>query len=207
MLDYSYVNIEKGAFVVCADAGYLHAKRNGIKPDCLIGDFDTLDIEISENCVIKRYSSDKDDTDTMLAIKYALGMGYNDITLFGTMGGRFDHTIANIQALAYIDAQGAKGEIISDNNYVYLQSAISATYTKKEGYYISLLAYDSTCEGITTSGLKYNMFCGKLTNTFPLGVSNEIIGENCMVELNQGRLLVIFSRDNHKKRNKEYNEV
>ncbi|NLK70459.1 MAG: thiamine diphosphokinase [Clostridiales bacterium] len=199
ILNYSVIEISDDSYVICADAGYLHAKRLGIVPDCIIGDFDTFGGEIPKNIEVIRYRAEKDDTDTMLAVKLALEKGYTDICIYGALGGRFDHTIANVQTLQYIYNHGRNGRIISDNDYIMLQGSGTRTYSRREGYYFSLLSISDKTDGITTEGLKYNLKNATLTSDFPLGVSNQILNEFATITVKNGLLLVIFSKDTHKK--------
>ncbi|MFA9382090.1 MAG: thiamine diphosphokinase, partial [Acetanaerobacterium sp.] len=88
--------ISCGAFVICADGGYDTALRIGITPHLFVGDMDSVRMS-PEGCEIMLSPAEKDDTDTMLAAKIAIERGYTDITIFGGLGGRLDHTLANIQ--------------------------------------------------------------------------------------------------------------
>ena len=91
--------------VIACDRGYLHARRMGIQPDLIIGDFDSAPVPEGE-VPVERFSSRKDDTDTMLAVKKALSMGSGEILIACAFGGRLDHTVANIQSGAFIAGQG-----------------------------------------------------------------------------------------------------
>ena len=95
----SGVEFDSSRYVICADGGYILAKKMGIEPDVIIGDFDTYKSRLPENCEIIRHPEEKDDTDTMLAVKLALNRGFKHIVICGAIGGRLDHTMANIQSL------------------------------------------------------------------------------------------------------------
>ncbi len=207
ILDYSLVDVSENAYIICADAGYLHAKKLGIIPNCIIGDFDTFDGDFPRSIEVIRYKAEKDDTDTMLAVKFALEKGYDNICIYGALGGRFDHSMANVQTLQYIYTHGGNGKIVSDNDYIMLQGTGTKTYTRREGYYFSLLSISDKSDGITTDGLKYNLENTTLTSDFPLGVSNQILQEFATITIRNGLLLVIFSKDTHKKILSEYNGV
>ena len=192
--DYSNIKISSSAYIICADGGYSHARRLALTANVVIGDFDTLADEISEDCEIIRYPSEKDDTDTMLAIKLALERNYTDIRIYGAVGGRLDHTIANIQSIAYVNENGASATIYGDNEIIRLLSNGRTTFEKREGYYFSLFAFTEQCIGVSTKGLKYNLADATLTANFPLGVSNEILQDICEIEVKTGTLLIIFSK-------------
>lgn len=193
--DISNLHIDNDTFVICADGGYKNAVKFGIVPDLAVGDFDTIKSDIVINCDIKMYPPEKDDTDTMIAVKTALEKGFNDITITGALGGRLDHTIANIQTLMYISEHNASGKIIGDTDIVTIQKNSVQTYEKIDGYTFSMFSMLPLSDGITTHGLKYNLENGALSNSFPLGVSNEIIEKNCEIEIKNGILLIIFSKD------------
>lgn len=193
--DISRINFDKDTFVICADGGYDNAVKFGIVPDIAMGDFDTINSGKIKNCDVRIYPPEKDDTDTMIAVKTALEMGYDEIIITGALGGRLDHTIANIQTLMYITEHNAHGTIIGDSDIAAIQKNSECKYDKINGYTFSMFSMISRSDGITTSGLKYNLKNGFLENSFPLGVSNEIIGESCNVEVKNGILLIIFSKD------------
>ena len=100
-------------FFICADSGFSHAERLGIKPDIIVGDFDSYGGELPEDSEIIRTVPEKDDTDTLMAVKKAIELGYTEISLFGALGGkRFEHSIANIQTMLYARENGCKLSIL-----------------------------------------------------------------------------------------------
>lgn len=184
------------SFVIAADSGYSILKKFGIVPDILIGDFDSLTDAIPNNCEIITAPAEKDDTDTMLAVKIALSRGYYDITIAASIGGRFDHTFANIQTLAYIANNGGKGQLLGENDIVYFYEKGEYIFPAQNNMYFSVFSYTDTSE-ISLSGTKYPLTDYCLTNKFPLGVSNEIISERGHLIVNSGQILVIFSKMHH----------
>ena len=181
------------ALIIAADSGYSVLKRLGIKPDILLGDFDSLTDDIPDNCEIITAPSEKDDTDTMLAVKTALSRGYQDITLVASIGGRLDHTIANIQALAYIADNRSTGRMLGESDTVHFCTAGEYTFPKPDNMYFSVFSY-SESSTISLTGTKYPLDNYCLTNKFPLGVSNEILETDGKLTVNSGQVLVIFSK-------------
>ena len=111
---YGELEINENDLVIAVDAGYRHLEKLNIKPDIIIGDFDSAQKPDFENTVC--YSPIKDDTDTMLAIKYGFEKGYNFFQIYGGLGGeRTDHTIANFQALGYIAQNNGRGVLVGNN--------------------------------------------------------------------------------------------
>ncbi|MCX7658425.1 MAG: thiamine diphosphokinase [Oscillospiraceae bacterium] len=193
--DYSFLKIDKDDYVICADGGYFHTQRLGLLPDVVIGDFDTFSGEVPEKCEVIRYPKEKDDTDTMLAVKLALERGFLDIKIFGAIGGRFDHTFANIQTIFYAKRMGADASLHSHKESIYVLENESHLFEKQNGNFLSLFSYSEKSFGVSVSGVKYPLFEATLENSFPLGISNEIIENFADVEVKNGVLLVIYSKD------------
>ncbi len=194
------VEFSDSRYVICADAGIVLAKRMGIRPDVLIGDFDAYRKKLPDDIEIIKRPPEKDDTDTMLAVKLAINRGYRHIVICGGLGGRLDHTMANIQTLSYIMKHGAFGELAGDGNFAMLQGPGVKVYSRMSGYYFSIFSYTEECSGITTTGFKYPLKNATLKSSFPLGVSNQITGRSGVVSVDKGVLLVIFSKDMNENR-------
>ncbi len=186
---------ENADLIICADSAYLKAQKENITPHAVIGDFDHEEQAEPQGNFQKllRFSSVKDDTDTMLCIKYALNRGADQIQIVGGIGGRLDHTFANLQALAFIHDHGVTGQISDGDHDIFLTSS---TLTLKKGKYdyASVFAYDPICKDISLKGFKYEGEHLELLSNFPLGVSNEITAEQAEIHVGEGRLLVILSK-------------
>lgn len=178
---------------ICADAGVRLAQALGMTPDWIVGDFDSLG-EIPERSDVAVYPAEKDDTDLILAAKYALSKDCTELIFYGALGGRLDHTIANLQMLRMLADAGARGILVDDRHWVTLQRGGKVRYPRREGYF-SLFSLTETCEDVTLEGVAYPLVHGTLSGTFPLGVSNEIIAEEAVVTVGKGDLLVVFARD------------
>ncbi|MGN0553771.1 MAG: thiamine diphosphokinase [Oscillospiraceae bacterium] len=190
---YDFVDIPEGSFVIAVDNGFSHIDGFKVKPDIIMGDFDSCSVPSGFDCEILRFKPEKDDTDLMLASKKALSLGYKCIILLGATGGRLDHTIAALQTLEYIHKHGADGAILDENNAVYIQGIGKKRYKADESCYFSV--FSLTDEAIVSiSGTKYEICEQKLIRSFPLGVSNEFSGDFAEIEVLQGKLLVIYSK-------------
>jgi len=190
---FATIDITEDDFIIAVDSGYSHALAAGITPDVIMGDFDSFAGETDKKIKIVKAPVMKDDTDTMLAVKYALAQGYKKFVLLGGTGGRLDHQTANISVCAYIAEQGGFCEITDDNNIVYAIKNSRICLNKKEGWAVSVFAFSDRAEGVTLEGLKYPLTNATLANTFPLGVSNEFACDKATVEVKKGILLVILS--------------
>ena len=181
--------------VMCADASDEIARKAGLCPNVIIGDFDHGDLPQGDN--ITRVPCEKDDTDTMLCIKRALSLGADDIFIAGGVGGRLDHTIANIQSIAYAEKNGAHAVLSDGDNEAFLITK-NAKVPRRDGYYFSLFSYGDECRGVSASGVKYRIRKGTLDFSFPLGVSNEITADYAEISVESGTLLAIFSKKEQK---------
>ena len=189
------VSVEDADLIVCADTAYLAAQAENILPHAVIGDFDHAEHEdkLSADQKVLRFSSIKDDTDTMLCVKYALNRGADEIVIVGGIGGRLDHTFANIQTLSYIRSRSAVGTILDGDHVV--TTVDSRITLKKDGYdYASVFALDPVCRDVTLKGFKYEAEHIDLTSHFPLGVSNEITADTAEIAVGEGNLLVILAK-------------
>lgn len=186
--------LHKNYYVICADKGYDYALKCGFSPDVVIGDLDSVSMNSEFSCEVIKYAKEKDDTDTMLAVKLALEKGFKDITLFGVFGGRLDHTFANIQSLAYIYEHGAVGRLVSDNEFVFLLIDSRIQINRKEKTSLSLFSFSEKCVGVTLRGVGYPLTDYELIQSFPIGISNEIVDEYADISLKSGKMLVIQSK-------------
>lgn len=182
--------------ILCADSAYLVAQKEHIKPHIVIGDFDhgqnVHPKKGAENTVT--VPCEKDDTDTMLCVKYAMKQGAKDITILGGIGGRLDHTFANLQTLAFCEANGIRAHLLAEHDEAFLVSGGVCLPKRKDAWYLSVFAYDGVCRGVTIKGAKYEVENAVLDTNFPLGVSNEITADFAEISVKEGRLLIILSK-------------
>ena len=177
--------------ILCADGGYDAALKLGLKPDLLIGDLDSIRSETDVCCPVKHHPAEKDETDTMLAVWYGRDRGCTEFHIYGAFGGaRLDHSIANLQMLHHMAEQGLHGTLYDGGTAVTVQTAGTVCYPRTKGY-LSLFSLTDECTGLTVTGVKYPLEQGRLTNAFPLGVSNEILAENAEITLESGVLLIV----------------
>lgn len=181
-------------FIICADSGYKHAKALGIKPNIVVGDFDSYSGELPSDCEIRCCVPEKDDTDTLLAVKIAIERGYDRIYLYGAMGGsRFDHAFANIQTMLYAREHGAE-LILLGNERIALQGEGICRYPKTDGdAYFSVFAITESVTIKSMSGVKYTLENYEMKPSFPIGVSNEITDNEAVIEIESGIAVIIQS--------------
>lgn len=187
--EYIREYIRQDDFVICADSGYDRALKYGIVPNIVLGDMDSTEYENYPKDTLV-YPCRKDFTDSELAVMYALEKGFKNAVLFGMLGTRMDHSLANLMLLPRFE----EASIINANNEIY--------FTKKEiilsgvpGDIISIIPFPGDATGVVTGGLDYplsgeTLFAGKTR-----GISNVMTENQCKITLSGGSAFVIRSRD------------
>lgn len=181
---------QSGDTVIAADGGWQICQREGITPDLLLGDFDSLD-SVPDFPRIHRVPVEKDDTDMMLAVKEGLKRGETVFHLYGGMGGsRTDHTIANLQTLLYLADRNAQGWLYgTDERYTAIRDS-SITFPAQEKGILSVFCMGADAGGVTIRDAFYEIADVTLTAGFPLGVSNHFVGKPITVSVEKGSLLI-----------------
>ena len=183
----------ENSLVIAVDGGYKTLKDADIFPDIALGDFDSYGGEVVPKEVIPLPVA-KDDTDMFYAIKLALSKGCNEIFIYGGTGGRLDHSLANLQSMRYIVRHGSTAVMFFES-----QTSIA---TDKGVYFTSqakgnIGAVSLTPESvISNSGLLYKADNLKISDDFPIAVSNTFTGEGGYIKVESGMILVITSTDN-----------
>ena len=178
-----------GDMVIAADGGWRICRREGITPDLLLGDFDSLQ-EVPHFANIQRVPVEKDDTDMMLAIKEGLRRSETVFHLYGGVGGRTDHTIANLQSLLYLACRGARGWLYGDRERFTAICDGELILPAREKGIVSVFCMGADAAGVTIEGGQYPLHDAVLTASFPLGVSNHYVGNPVRVAVTQGSLLI-----------------
>ena len=178
-----------GEMVIAADGGWRVCREEGIVPDLLLGDFDSLHT-VPDFAHIRRVPVEKDDTDMMLAIKEGLARGETEFHLYGGMGGRTDHTIANLQGLLYLAERGAQGWLYGDRErFTAIRNGEIDLPAREKGI-VSVFCMGADAQGVTIEGGQYTVHDAVLTASFPLGVSNHFVGNPVRVAVTRGSLLI-----------------
>lgn len=182
---------EPGDLVIAADAGYRTCQTAGVVPDVILGDFDSMEAP-GEGGQICRLPVEKDDTDTLAAVKLGLERGCTAFYLYGGTGGkRLDHTLANLQTLLYLRRRGARGYLYDDEFVWTALENESLTVEKTvEWGLLSVFCLGDRAEGVCESGVQYPLANAVLTAEFPLGVSNHILEPQAHIRVGRGVLAV-----------------
>ncbi len=187
--------IGSGDLIIAADGGLRHLQAIGLTPHRVLGDFDSLGYTPEGSAV---FPVEKDDTDSMLALRQGLKEGYSRFMLYGALEGpRLDHTVANLQALQFLADRNAAGYLIGQDICVTAVKEQQALFAPDPTGILSLFCLGPEARGITLEGLQYPLRDGTLTPGFPLGVSNHFLGTPARITVECGSLLMIYGRENH----------
>lgn len=181
-----------GDIVIAADGGYKYLQRAGIKPDIVIGDFDSLG-KAPEGEKIIRLKPEKDVTDTYAAVSEGIKCGYSRFNIYGASGGRIEHTLANIQLIASLAEKNMQASIFDGSTVITAVTAKTSRFDSAYNGYISIFAHSDKCTGVCLRGLKYPLENAELSNLFPLGVSNEFLGVESEIVIGNGTAIIVYS--------------
>ena len=199
---------KEGSFVIAADGGLSHLAGARIVPDVIIGDFDSFKGSMPRSCPnrakcansaacsqpeIIKLDTHKNYTDLMEAARLGYERGFRNFRIYGALGGRLDHTLGNMQLLLWLVNRGASARIIGDKETFTAVKDGKMQISGAPGAYFSVYSATEKAEGVTIRGAKYEVDDVTLNNDFPIGVSNEFMGSDVMIEVRNGSLLVIVT--------------
>jgi len=191
--------------ILAADSGARHLLRIGVMPEQIYGDMDSLSVDEirqfeNNGCLFVVCPAEKDDTDGCIVLREALSRGFKDIRIWGALGGRPDHSYANLMLLQFILQPDFNefyntGEtslpdiVIEDKGYRIFLAKQGQRIEGKAGDFLSFFALTPEVTGFEQKGLKYQPPGGRFVSSFPLGVSNEFMEDNVWINWQTGLLL------------------
>lgn len=185
-----------GSFLtICCDGAIRYLERLNIQPDMIMGDMDSADAagleRFSGNGVkILKYRQDKDATDTQLALECALGVKPEAIEIWGALGGRIDHALANLFLLKLGEKAGIKTSLVDEYCEIFTVGK-EASLDEASGQTVSLFALGSKAEGVSLHGFKYPLDNEVLEMTSSRGISNVVVDSPATINISSGSLLVV----------------
>lgn len=185
--------MKEDAFVIAADAGWVQAKALGVVPNLIVGDFDSSPRPNISQVII--LPSEKDDTDTMYAARKALEFGYTEVVILGALGGRLDHTMANMQVLLFLTQNGVQAKMIDETVVVGCHGPGVWHYKKVENATFSFFAASDSVEGICLRGLYYPLEDVAVSTVFPIGISNKFVNEVAEVSVRKGYIYTMVTTE------------
>ena len=189
--NYEYIKscLRNDDFIVFCDSGLKHLESLQVNPGLIVGDFDSHDNpQLDVETIV--LPCEKDDTDTVFAVKGALKRGFDDFLLIGVVGARLDHSLGNVSILLYLNSLGKKGCIIDDYSEMEIVCD-KPVYIENSFKFFSLLNIFGTAKGITIKNAKYPLIDGEITCEYQYGISNEVVGQTAEVSIKKGKLLLI----------------
>ncbi|HZD55210.1 MAG TPA: thiamine diphosphokinase [Anaerolineales bacterium] len=190
-------NVHRAELLVAADGGTHHCQELGVRPDVVVGDMDSISVDLQDTLEEQGtrfivHPTDKDETDLELALSYAIDNGARQILLLGLLGGRLDQTLANLLLLTRPEWQSARLTAADGPDFaVLLRSGESFNALTRPGDTLSLIALSREVSGVTTRGLKWPLENATLKFGSTLGVSNQAGGDRAKVTIAEGQLLVV----------------
>ncbi len=181
--------LENYNYIIAADSGYDYLLNINVKPDILIGDFDSIR-EVPNGINIIKYPTKKDDTDFSICLQYCLNSHINSVDVFAAWGGRAGHSIGAVFAMLEYHKLGLNIKIIDVESELFFVSD-KHTLPKNNGY-VSIFALDGDVEGVTLRGFEYPLSNHTLKCCSPLGVSNSIVNEYGEISIKNGNLLIVI---------------
>lgn len=189
--DGFFDKVNEEDMVIAADKGHIYAKESGITPTMIIGDFDSANQP--EGDLVIKLNPIKDYTDTKAALMVAEDWGYDEIIVYGGLGGRESHTFANIKNALEFKKKGINVVLKSKYKSFYIvDDKLDYKIKDSEDFYVSIFALSDIVKGVDIKGLYYELNNFDLTNDNALGVSNETCGKDFKIKVKSGYLLVIF---------------
>lgn len=186
--------IQPEDFLLAADGGLTHLQNLNLTPHGILGDFDSLGYIPKGSQV---FPVEKDDTDSMLAARKGLELGFRQFVFYGAVDGpRLDHTVANFQTLQFLADHGACGYLVGKDYIITVIHNETLTFSEDFTGILSLFCLGADAHGVTLRGLQYPLEDHTLTSGFPLGVSNHFMDQQAQVIVRNGSLLGMWDRKN-----------
>lgn len=183
------------AALICADGGARHLMVAGMVPSLIVGDMDSLDRQIqagyeSAGVRIIRYRRDKNETDTELALREAFAMAPEEVWIWGALGGRIDHALANLSLLVQGVERGIEVRLIDEWCELFLVTG-HKVLQGEAGQTVSLLPFTGEVSGVSLRGFAYPLTKAVMSVGYPYGISNVLTAGQAVIEVESGCLLAV----------------
>lgn len=193
-----YSAAQQADLILCADGGANYAYQIGITPDYILGDLDSIEPEVlkfftGQKVTFKKYPAAKDYTDCQLTLELALELGADEITFWGTLGGRLDHTLANLYCGLNAVRQGIKITHWGPRETVYIIKD-RLRLKGSPGDTVSLIALTDKAGGISLNNFVYPLNDALLLKEDTLAVSNQMADDTAEISIAEGIVAVFHYR-------------
>ena len=178
-------------FVIAVDAGFAHLEAIGVAPDMAVGDFDSLGY-VPKARRVSRHPVKKDKSDMELAMEKAVAWDHDELVIYGALGARLDHTLANLQLFARFSERDVYVTAIGDTYAVRLLTGPDVFELPVTQGTVSVFSANDTARGVIERGMAYSLDDEPLSNRTSRGLSNELTGEEATVAVEEGTLYVFY---------------
>lgn len=181
-------------YIIAVDGGYKHLQNIGVKPDVVLGDFDSLGY-VPEGLEVIEFPEEKDESDIELAMEHAVDGGFHTLIVYGCLGGRIDHTYGVSQLIGGFTQRGNQVFVVGEDTIVTALiggGLDTLNFSDRAKGTLSVFAFDEVVKGVDEIGLKYPLDKATLTHDKPLGVSNTFTHRPATVSVQEGTLLIFF---------------
>lgn len=185
--EYSFCSKD---YIVAIDGGYDYLLNQNIKPNLIIGDFDSLKATLPKSIETITLPTNKDDTDSLFAIKECLKRGFTDFELYGFLGNDIAHTLANLQTLHYLKNKNCNGKIFHKKQIIEILNNETKTIEKHHRYFSLFSITDMSI--VTLKNCKYPLNKQTIKNIFPIGLHNEFIDKDVEIEIHSGICIIVY---------------
>jgi len=184
-------------YIICTDGGISNAELLELNIHLAVGDWDSVktDVHMIEAEKIITLPKEKDDTDMHFAARCTIDFGFEEVQILGGIGGRIDHTFANIHTLRFLEENGVYAYMENENMVCTVIQNCTRELLNQEYSYLSVFSLDEKSEGVTLKGVKYPLNGAVLYGNFPVGVSNEFVNDIATVSVENGTLLVMLIKE------------
>lgn len=188
--------VKQNDFIICADGGFDKCRALNIRPNAVYGDLDSIKDKslISDKTKVVKFPVEKDFTDTFYCVKEGIKAGFKEIELLGCIGGRLDHTQANLQILYYACIQRIKAVLKDRKQDIFMLKGQGSIILGKAGQIVSVFPFGCEYCNVSYKGMKYPLKKGSIYSGSTLGVSNELICEQAEITVHEGTAIIIVSK-------------
>lgn len=179
-------------YVIAVDGGYAALEAIGVAPDLALGDFDSLGYT-PKGVRTCSFPAHKNESDMELALKRVRRRKMDEAVVYGGLGGRLDHTLANLQLFAAYSEKGLSVTAVGVHEQIaFLTGPGTFEIPALEEGTVSVFAMNDRCRGAFEMGLEYPLEECTLTNRTSLGLSNQLKGEAAVVGVEKGTLAIFL---------------
>lgn len=195
-----YRECERADQIIACDGGIAMAKKYGLKPDLLVGDFDSfakeeaVQLQKEWNCELLEFNTDKDETDTQIGVDLAIQAGATEIVLLGATGTRFDHTLGNVSLLVRCERQGISAVMKDDHNEIYATCTLKMI-AGEIGDMLSIIPLGINAVIYCTDGLRYPLYDQELDLGDTRPISNEFNAKEALIEMKHGWVCIVHAKE------------